>query len=146
MSCACASERRCSWARDAASAMATCASSSRHGPAVLSEAALRFMRNTTRTASEEKRVSLGAALARAFSMLSSPDAVAANLAAFVLDADAQTDVALLSNPTFLAHATTVSIANSEIEVDGGHEGLFDSELTIDFMLIPCRVSGDLSYG
>lgn len=126
--------------------MATCTSYRCDAPAKLSAAALRFMRNTSRAASEENRARLAAGLARAFDMLATPDAAAADLAAFVLGSDAQTDVALLSNPAFLAHATTVSVANSEIEVDGAHEGLFDSELTIDFMLIPVRVSGDLSYG
>lgn len=112
----------------------------------LTAVAMRFMRGTSRTASDANRACFAAAMGRAFALLATPDAVAAGLAAFVLDTDPQTDVALLSNPDFLAHATTVSIANSEIEVDGGHEGLFDSELTIDFMLIPCRVQGALSYG
>lgn len=104
------------------------------------------MTETSFEQSEANKVRFEAVFERAFSLLGHPDAVAANLTAFILDKDPQTDVALLSNSFFLQHATTVSIANSEIEVDGNHAGLFDSELTIDFMLIPCRVVGSLSYG
>jgi hypothetical protein len=104
------------------------------------------MIETTPEQSEANRARFAVAFERAFSLLAHPDAVAAGLTAFILDQDPQTDVALLSNPVFLQHATTVSIAKSEIEVDGNHGGILDSELTIDFMLIPCRVQGTLSYG
>lgn len=112
----------------------------------LRESIKQFFSSTSLEDSDAIRARFAASFERAFALLSHPDAVAADLTAFVLDKDPQNDVALLSNPFFLQHATTMSIANSEIAVGGAHDGLFDSELTIDFMLIPCHVSGALSYG
>lgn len=116
-------------------------------PSSCSEVAKRLIQSVTPAESDSVRQTFATHLESAFSLLSHRDASAPlRLSEFLLSRDPQTDVEMLTNPRLLQHATTVSIANSEIAVGGSHDGLFDSEITVDFMMIPARVQGVLSFG
>lgn len=113
----------------------------------LREAVMEFFMNTSQAESENNRARFDADFASAMTILLHPDSVAANLHEFVLSVDPAQDMAMLSNPETLRHAFTLSISDSVIFAGGGKlSAVFDCELTVDLMLIPCRMQGVMSYG
>lgn len=86
------------------------------------------------------------ALYEALSVLSKPDARAANLTEFLFSANTPDDVAVLTDPEKLRFATTLSLADSELDSSGAMGGLFDCEFASDMIMVPCDLHGSMSFG